>query len=179
MPSHSRAPAKRERFAETPDAHERRILDLLLAQDGSTTRLCEAIAGGAIRVRVLRQEATDDVPDIIREHLPGTRFIERITSLEAHGEVMMDNLSYIALAGLEADIESDLLAGTMPIGHLLSRWWVRREWLRVSAELSQRLWSFAGLPDESATRSHRLDTPESPRMLIVETYRRGMLMDRR
>jgi len=38
---------------------------------------------------------------MMRRQLPGTRFIERITSLVAHGEVMMDNLTYIALDGLE------------------------------------------------------------------------------
>ena len=34
------------------------------------------------------------------------------------------------------------------------------------------------MPDAGATRSYRIVTPEGPRMLIAETYRRGMLMDR-
>ena len=57
---------RRERFfdpgAEAPAAsHSKRILQLLLAQDGSTTRLCESIAGGAVSLHVRHQAATADV----------------------------------------------------------------------------------------------------------------------
>lgn len=151
---------------------------LLLAQDGSTTRLCEAVAGGAVHLEVLHQQATEDVPALVREQLPGGRFIERVTYLAAHGEVLMDNLSYIALHALEPAAERDLLAGTMPIGHLLSRWWVRRQAVADDGTLAARLSQTVGLPDAPATRSYRIDSPEGPRMLIAETYRRGMLMDR-
>lgn len=164
--------------AASEAAHARRVLRLLLAQDGSTTRLCETVAGGRVGLHVLHQQVTNDVPAIVREQLPGHRFIERITCLAAHDEVLMDNLSYIALDGLEPDIERDLHAGRLPIGHLLARWWVRREAILAPQELPDRLWSVTGLPDADATRSYRILTPESPRMLICETYRRGMLMDR-
>lgn len=183
MSSDVREGARRTCFADphaTPDqaAQEQRLLALLLAQDGSTTRLCETIAGGPIGVQVLRQLRTVDVPNVVTAQLPGTRFIERVTSLVAHGEVMMDNLSYIALHGLEPDIEEALAAGRTPIGHLLARWWVRREAVPDSGELSARLWQFSGSPDPAASRSYRIDTPQGPRMLITETYRRGMLMNR-
>ena len=154
------------------------MLRLLLAQDGSTTRLCETVAGRAVSLLLLHQATTTDVPPIVREALPGTHFIERITSLCAHGEVMMDNLTYIALQDLEPSLQRDLQAGTMPIGHLLARLWVRREPRADAASLQQRLWTTVGLPDPGATRAYRIVTPEGPRMLIAETYRRGMLMDR-
>ena len=156
------------------------MLKLLLAQDGSTTRLCEATANGPIELQVLRQHVTTDVPALVRKQLPGDQFIERITFLWAHGEVLMDNIAYIALAGLDARIDADLRAGTMPIGHLLARLWVRRERIAndEAAELTQRLWNATGLPDPQSTRAYRIDTPESARMLIAETYRRGMLMER-
>jgi len=184
MSSPSPESFRRERFIDpaapaSDHTQAGRMLRLFLAQDGSTTRLCEVIAGGPIALRVLRQHATSDVPAIVRRQLPGERFIERITFLAAHGEVMMDNLSYIALPGLAPDIERDLLAGTMPIGHLLARLWVRREAVVDDAQgLAQHLWDAAGQPDADATRSYRIVTPEGPRMLICETYRRGMLMDR-
>jgi len=150
---------------------------LLLAQDGSTTRLCETIAGGPVTLQVLRQGISADVPDIVRSVLPGTMFIERFTCLAARGEVMMDNLAYIALDGLAADLRRDLEDGTLPIGHLLARLWVRRARLDGPTDpLQARLWSVAGLPDEAATRSYSIATPEGPRMVIAETYRRGMLM---
>jgi chorismate-pyruvate lyase len=156
-------------------AHERSFLRLLLAQDGSTTRLCEAVAGGQLQLRVLHQHSTEDVPAVVREHLPGSRFIERITFLAAHGEVLMDNLTYVTLRGLEDDVERDLRAGTIPIGHLLARWWVQRESV-APRELATRLWQAVGLPDAAATRCYRILTPEAPRMLIAETYRRGLWM---
>jgi chorismate-pyruvate lyase len=169
---------RRERFAPTPSAHERRVLTLLLANDGSTTRLCEALAGGPVELHVIEQRETSAVPAVVREQLPGERFIERITCLAAQGEVLMDNLGYIALAGLAPDVEADLRTGTMPIGHLLARLWVRRESVACAPELTQRLWDAVGLPDASATRAYRICTPESARMLIAETYRRGMLSER-
>jgi chorismate-pyruvate lyase len=156
----------------------RQILKLLLAQDGSTTRLCEAVAGGPVELEVIRQHVTSDVPALVRQHLPGTQFIERITCLAAHGEVLMDNLAYVALDGLEPGIDADLRAGRLPIGHLLARLWVRRERVAEAGELMRQLWDAVGTPDAEATRAYRIDTPTSARMLIAETYRRGMLMDR-
>jgi chorismate-pyruvate lyase len=182
MSSSSPSPCRRELFVDASAspadaAQAQRILRLLLAQDGSTTRLCESVAGGPVELHVLRQAVTHNVPPLVREHLPGERFIERITFLAAHGQVLMDNLTYIALHGLPADIERDLLAGSMPIGHLLARLWARRERVPEAAELHERLWHAVGMPDAGATRSYRILTPEGPRMLIAETYRRGMLMD--
>jgi len=152
----------------------RRLLELLLVQDGSTTRLCEAIARGPVTLVVLHQAQAVDVPALVRDGLPGTRFLERITSLVAHGEVMMDNLSYIALDGLDPSLRSELEGGQVPIGHLLPRLWLRREPLADAGVLHERLWRAVGLPDPAATRAYRIVTPEGPRMAIVETFRRGM-----
>ncbi|CAG1018180.1 chorismate--pyruvate lyase [Burkholderiaceae bacterium] len=166
----------RRLFADQGSREANQLLRLLLAQDGSTTRLCEAAAGGPVSLRVLSQQAHGHVPAVVRLQLPGERFIERITFLAAHGEVLMDNLAYIALEGLDPAIETVLLAGTLPIGHLLARMWVRREAVADAQDLPQRLWDAVGLPDPSATRCYRIVTPEGPRMLIAETYRRGMRM---
>jgi chorismate-pyruvate lyase len=168
---------RRELFSPTPGAHQRAVLKLLLAQDGSTTRLCEAVAGGPVELQLLHQQLTTQVPSVVRDHLAGTTFIERVTCLVAHGEVLMDNLTFIAVQGLEPDMQAALCAGQLPIGHLLSRWWVRRQpvvGLGVEA-LAQHLWRVVGLPDASATRTYGIATPEAVRMVITETYRRGML----
>ena len=174
------APLRREPFlGDSPhDPHARRMLDLLLAQDGSTTRLCETVAGGPVELHVVSQRPTRDIPERVRALLPGGQFIERITSLAAHGEVLMDNLGFIALDGLAPDIAADLLAGQLPIGHLLARMWVRREPLAAAHELAAQLWAAVGQPDPAATRAYRIVTPEGARMVIAETWRRGMLMDR-
>jgi chorismate-pyruvate lyase len=178
MTSRVSSPMRRERFADQPDAGQRRVLDLLLAQDGSTTRLCEAIAGGPVALHVVHQRVTGDVPELVRRQLPGDTFIERITFLAAHGEVLMDNLSFIALAGLAPDIEADLRAGQLPIGRLLARMWIRRETMPDGIDLAVKLWESVGMPDPSATRAYRIVTRDAPCMVIAETYRRGMLMDR-
>jgi chorismate-pyruvate lyase len=181
MPSSDPGALLRQHFFQPSDtpaaaAHARQVLQLLLAQDGSTTRLCETIAGGPVALHLLEQRVVDTVPAEVRTALPGTRFIERVTCLAAHGQVMMDNLSYIALDGLPADVRRDLEAGTMPIGHMLARLWVRRAFLPATPVLQERLWAAAGgLPDPPASRSYCIVTPDGPRMLITETFRRGML----
>ncbi len=183
MPSPLREPFQRQRFQQPSDApaqaaHARTILQLLLAQDGSTTRLCETIAAGPVTLQVLEQRVVDTAPAEVHDALPGARFIERLTSLAAHGHVMMDNLSYIALEGLPPELRRDLEAGALPIGHLLARLWVRRAFVQAAPPMYQRLWGAVGLPDPEASRAYRIDTPEGPRMLIAETYRRGMLIRR-
>lgn len=151
------------------------MLRMLLAQDGSTTRLCEAIAGGPLTLLLLRQAVTGRVPDAVRAVLPGARFLERVTSLAAHGEVMMDNLSYIALDGLPETVRRGLEEGETPIGHLLDTLWVRRRPLAEgSAELCRALWDAVGVPDARAARAYSIWTPEGPRFVIAETFRRGM-----
>ena len=153
-----------------------RLLPLLLAQDGSTTRLCDTIAGEPVTLQLLHQAVTTEVPAVVHDALPGTRFIERITSLAAHGQVMMDNLSYIALEGINPLLRQELEAGRTPIGHLLPRLWVRRETVTDADALHDRLWRTVGTPDPAAARAYRILTPDGPCMLIAETYRRGMLM---
>lgn len=172
----------RQRFHHLSDApvqaeHARAMLQLLLCQDGSTTRLCEAIAAEPVSLEVLEQRVVHAVPAEVRSALPGTSFIERITCLAAHGQVMMDNLSYIALEGLPPDLRGDIEGGIMPIGHLLARLWVRRSFVATAPVLFERLWGVVGWPDLDASRAYCIVTPEGPRMLIAETYRRGMRME--
>ena len=162
-----------------PSAHERSLLRLLMAQDGSATRICEAIAGVPLSLLVLRQTVTSTVPDVVRATLPGEQFIERFTSLAARGEIMMDNLAYIALSDLPETLRNGLDSRAVPIGHLLEMLWVRRKSMDapVVRSLFERLWSVVGLPDISATRAYTIATPDGPRFVIAETFRRGMLME--
>jgi chorismate-pyruvate lyase len=91
---------------------------------------------------------------------------------------MMDNLTYIALAGLDADLRRDLEAGTIPIGHLLAPLWIRRSALPSAQDLLARLWHQVGLPDSNASRVYKIATVQRPLMVIAETYRQGMLLGR-
>ena len=178
----NRTALRRAAFAEealAPDAAAGRavLLAVLLAQDGSTTRLCEAIAGGPIQVHVARQRLTRDVPGEVRRELPGGEFIERYSSLAADGEVMMDNLTYIAVTGLDPVVRQGLEDGTVPIGHLLERLWIRRRRLPAQTlqALGRHLWEEFAPADEAASRAYVIVTPEAPRFVIAETYRYGML----
>lgn len=175
------AELQRARFHQPDDspaqaAVARQVLPLLLTQDGSATRLCETVAGGPVELHLLAQRVVQDVPTEVRTALPGAAFLERWTCLAAHGEVMMDNLSYTVLDGLPDDVRHDLERGHAPIGHLLQRLWVRRWFLDDAPAVYQRLWATVGLPDPGATRAYGIATPEGPCMLIAETFRRGMLL---
>ncbi len=150
------------------------LLKVLLAQDGSATLLCETIAGGAVQLTVLKQNITEHVPPEVRQHLPGQRFMERFVTLSSGGEVMMDNLSYIALDAMEPSVCKILEEGQVPIGHLFDRLWVRKKSLFGMESLHERLWAQSGLPDARAVRSYLVSTPAAPCMLISETFRAGM-----
>lgn len=172
-------PLQRARYHDAPAAvHADRLLALLLAQTGSTTRLCETLAGGPVALHLLHQCAAGPVPGLVRSQLPGTRFIERVTCLAAHGQVMTDNLVYVALDGLDAALAHDLDQARVPIGHLLAGAFTHRRLLAATPDLHdlhERLWRVVGLPDAAASRAYRLATAEGLTMLIVETFRRGML----
>lgn len=169
---------RRARFHEGLSGHVPEaeiLLRVLLAQDGSATRLCEAIAGRPLSLQV-RQGIAANVPPVVYGLLPGEHFIERFSSLSARGEVMMDNLVYVALDRVGAELRAGLERGTVPIGHLLETLWVRRRALRadVGGPLHERLWAEVGLPDPAASRAYSISTPDGPLFLIAETFRRGM-----
>lgn len=171
---------QRERYRDPLAPPERAVhagglLSLLLAQNGSTTRLCETLAGGPVALHLLHQTVDGPVPDLVRGELPGTRFIERITCLAAHGQVMTDNLVYVALDGLDPSLQRDLDQGRVPIGHLLAGAFTHRRFIAATHELLERLWRVVGLPDAAASRTYGLATAQGLHMLIVETFRRGML----
>lgn len=156
-----------------------RTAALLLAQDGSATRLCELVAGGPVELVVHHQRelAEAEVPAAVREQLPHGPLIERLVSLQAHGQVMMDNLSWLAPQALPPDIRAELAEGRAPIGHLLARMWIRRVAVAQPQPLWPPLWAHIGLPDPQATRSYAIHTHDGgAAMLITECFRRGMLM---
>jgi chorismate-pyruvate lyase len=148
---------------------------LLLALDGSTTRVCEALAGGAVDVQLHFQERTADVPPSVREQLGGDAWLERVTSLVADGRVMMDNLSYTRLDAVPEWFLDGLKDGSAPVGHLLKHLFVRREALDVDDATKQQLWAHVGVPDDITSRSYNVVTSLGPLMLIFESFRAGML----
>ncbi len=157
-----------------PAAQAHCLLALLRAQTGSTTRLCETLAGGPVALHLLHQATTLQVPESVRSELPGTHFIERVTCLAAHGEVMTDNLVFVAMDGLDARLQRGLEQARMPIGHLLADAFTHRRMLAATPDLQQRLWRVVGLPDAAASRAYHLATAQGLRMLVMETFRRGM-----
>jgi chorismate-pyruvate lyase len=149
-------------------------LRILLAQDGSATLICETIAQGPVRLDVMHQVVTGNVPPDVKIHLSGEEFIERHVCISFRDEVMMDNLSYIALDTIDPELRGYLEAGISPIGHIFDRRWTRKKPLPSLASVQRRLWERSGQPDPSAVRSYLLEMPHGTCMLITETFRAGM-----
>ena len=166
-----------DRHPFPPDPQHAPLLRALMALDGSTTRVCEAIAQAPMTVQLLSQQQTDSVPPGVREQLGGERYLHRVTSLHAHGRVLMDNLSYTRLDAVPDWFLAKLDEGVAPIGHLLQKLFVQREPLRSTPEIESALWQHVGHPDLRASRCYRIVTERGPLMLIFETFRSGMVVD--
>jgi chorismate-pyruvate lyase len=165
-----------ERQSFPADASHAAWLRLLLAHDGSTTRLCEAVAQAPMQVVLHQQVRSAEVPPEVVEHLGGERWLCRVTSLcDPRGQVLMDNLSFTRLDAVPAWFLQKLDEGRAPIGHMLDALFVRREPVPTTAALQQMLWRHVGVPDDAASRSYRIVTPEQPLMLIFEVFRAGMI----
>jgi chorismate-pyruvate lyase len=150
------------------------LLRVMVEQDGSMTRLCEQLAEAPVQLRLRQQQVTPDVPDGVRSLLPGARFIERVTSLVADGQVLTDNLVYVALDGLDVTLQDELQAGRRPIGHLMDGRPHRRDVVQVGPEVLQRLWAVVGTPDPAAMRCYTMRTPEGSAMLVCEALRAAL-----
>lgn len=148
---------------------------LLLAQDGSTTRTCSAMCGLPVQVMLHHQHRTTEVPRTVAEQLGGVSWLERVTSLVAGGQVLMDNLSYTRLDAVPDWFLRGLDEGAAPIGHLLARLFVQRQPIESEPALEAGLWKVVGLPDARASRAYRIVTPEGPLMLIFEVFRGGLV----
>lgn len=148
---------------------------MLLVQDGSATLLCETIAKGPVQLEVLHQSRTQDVPDAVRDHLPGDEFIERQVCMSFAGQVMMDNLTYISLQQLDADVREHLERGVSPIGYIFDFKLTRKRPIPCPDTVLDALFARSGLPDAGAARSYVLEIENNSCMLITETYRAGML----
>jgi chorismate-pyruvate lyase len=165
-----------DRHPFPPDPQHAPLLRLLLALDGSTTRVCEALAQAPMSVQLLQQQQTDSVTPAVRAALGGERWLQRVTSLHAHGRVSMDNLSFTRLDAVPGWFLEALNEGKAPIGHLLQRLFVQREPLTSDAEIEEALWQHVGQPDRRASRCYRIVTERGPLMLIFETFRSGMVV---
>lgn len=148
---------------------------MLLAQDGSATLLCETLANGPITLEVLHQTVTGDVPAEVRSYLPGTQFIERQVCMSHQGKVMMDNLTYVALERLSPDIRQHLEQGSSPIGHIFDTRLTRKRPVPCADSVLNRLWARCGLQDPQSARSYILEIEGRSCMLITEVYRAGMM----
>ncbi|MFY7855948.1 MAG: hypothetical protein ACOVQT_07405 [Rubrivivax sp.] len=169
----------RHRFADVADglplSHEAQaLLTLLLTQDGSTTRLCEALAGAPVGLKVHHQFETLEVPPVVTQELPGRRFLQRCTSLVHDGEVLTDNISWVSMLALPPALRAQLVSAQIPIGHLLQKLWTRKRPLVHSPALLAPLWGTVGLADEAASRAYVITAPEGPCMVVVECFRRGL-----
>ena len=152
------------------DLNASSLLRVLLGQDGSTTRLCEVVAGGPVELYLHSQARIEVVPDRVLEHLGGVSWIERITSLHVAGRVMMDNLTWTRADRIPIEFADDLERGELPVGRLLDRMFVKRELIQTSG-LGEILWAVTGLPDARASRSYTISSESGAFMLVFETYR--------
>lgn len=157
------------------DARHAALLRMLLALDGSTTRVCEAIAQAPVQLQLHLQQQTREVPEAVHLQLGGSHWLTRVTSLHAHGQVLMDNLSFTRLDAVPADFLQGLNEGSAPIGHLLQDLFVKREPVPGSTEIEALLWQHVGQADVQASRAYRIVTAQGPLMLIFETFRAGMV----
>ena len=150
------------------------LLKLLLAQDGSTTKLCEAISESRIELIFHAQARVETVPEVVMQELGGTSWLKRVTSLYSESGVLMDNLSFTRLDRVPTWFLTDLENGLAPIGHLLEKLFVRRERIDSTPELEQVLFETVGFPDSNSSRAYTVNTEEGALMLVFETYRAGV-----
>ena len=150
-----------------------KLLKLLLAQDGSTTKLCEALASTQVNLALHAQSRVEILPEVVMQELGGSSWLKRITSLHCETGVLMDNLTYTRLDRVPTWFLSDLELGKAPIGHLLEKLFVRRERINPTPELEHVLFEIVGLPDSNSSRAYTLKTDEGAVMLVFETYRAG------
>ncbi len=149
------------------------LLKLLLAQDGSTTKLCEAIAGSAVNLLVYHQSRVETVPELVMRELGGTSWFKRVTSLHSQSRVLMDNLTFTRLDRVPDWFLADLEQGVAPVGHLLEKLFIRRERINLTPELEQVLFEMVGFPDSNSSRAYTVNTEDGAVMLVFETYRAG------
>lgn len=149
------------------------LLKLLLAQDGSTTKLCEAIAGSRVNLMLHAQARVETVPEAVSRELGGTSWLKRITSLHSETGVLMDNLTYTRLDRVPIWFTADLELGKAPVGHLLEKLFVRRQRIAGTPDLEQVLFEIVGFPDCNSSRAYTVNTESGALMLVFETYRAG------
>ncbi|KIC07219.1 hypothetical protein RA19_24780 [Leisingera sp. ANG-M1] len=148
---------------------------LLLVQDGSATLICEIISNCPVRLDILHQGVTEDVPAEVRAHLPGKRFIERQVCMSHNGKVMMDNLTYVSLEQLDDEVRRHLEQGYSPIGYIFDIKLTRKRSVTCPESVLAGLWARCGVPDPQSARSYVLEIENNSCMLITETYRAGMM----
>ncbi|MGB1234942.1 MAG: chorismate--pyruvate lyase family protein [Planktomarina sp.] len=147
---------------------------LLLAQDGSATLICETLVDAKVQLDVLHQAETTNVPASVKAHLAGDRFIERQVVMSFEGQVMMDNLTYIALDGLDPKVKDHLENGTSPIGYIFNIKRTRKRAVSVMDDVLSGLWARCGQADPSSARTYVLEIENTSSMLITEVFRSGM-----
>ncbi len=149
------------------------LLKLLLAQDGSTTTLCEAIAGSRVNLKLHSQARVETVSEQVRRELGGTSWLKRVTSLHSDSRVFMDNLTFTRLDRVPTWFLADLEHGLAPVGHLLEKLLTRRERVDSTPELERGLFEIVGFPDSISSRAYTINTEVGALMLVFETYRAG------
>jgi chorismate-pyruvate lyase len=149
------------------------LLKLLLAQDGSTTKLCEAIASSRVELMVHLQARVETVPEVVMHKLGGTFWLKRVTSLHSASRVLMDNLTFTRLDRVPTWFLANLELGLAPVGHLLEKLLIRRERIESTPDLERELFEVVDFPDSGSSRAYTVNTEEGAVMLVFETYRAG------
>lgn len=113
------------------------IKRILLLADGSTTRLLQCIAGQAMTVKVHHQTMvqSQDLPPTLAALFPEKgRFLYRISSLYSGQTLFSTNVVYACIDALSETLQTQLLAGTIPLGTLIDHAETRRDLLRATEQ---------------------------------------------
>src|SRR5579884_383425 len=122
-----------EHQPKTEEPLARLVKHVLLFSDGSTTRLLQSLVGRSLDIKVHHQTVVE------QQHLPPARakffpqegpFLYRISSLYVGPTVLSTNLVYAHLRSLPETLQTQLSAGTYPLGSLISAFETRRDLLK-------------------------------------------------
>ncbi|MED0961839.1 chorismate pyruvate-lyase family protein [Bacillus paramycoides] len=107
----------------------KKVIDLLLSTDGSTTLALETIVQDTVQLNVIEQEIVEkfSIPKEAKNFFSdkGT-FLRRISSLSYKGDLLSENIVFSDLSLLQKEIRGELKVGEIPIGKLIKEIETRR-----------------------------------------------------
>ncbi|URZ14568.1 chorismate pyruvate-lyase family protein [Clostridium felsineum] len=100
------------------------LVDIILKNDGSTTRLLETLVGNTITVGVDSQNVISKgkLPEEVNDYFKrDTQYLFRVVSLYYNGEVLSNNVVVAEVNKLNYELNSQLEKGQIPLGKLISK----------------------------------------------------------